>query len=197
MLPLCSRAFVISQAILHLPNKQKYLSKKIKKKAPPHTGLDNSDTHIHALRHTQTNTNNGHRQPKPHFVLTITPGLPLHGEGDQDDFGCLPFFFCYFNSPLFWSRTYSADGGATDTGSRAAAATMLARGLTPEIQPSGWQVTSSCQRADHKIKTSPRRAPQNTGEANVDLNLILGLTTNKKIHGGRCAKRVHTYADYY
>lgn len=76
--------------------------------------------------HTQTNTNNGYRQSKPHFVLTITAGLPLHGEGDQDDFGCLPFFFSYFNSPLFWSGTYSAAGGATDAGSRAAAATMLA-----------------------------------------------------------------------
>lgn len=49
-------------------------------------------THIDTLRYTQTNTNNGYRQPKPHFVLTITPGLPLHEEGDQEDFGCLPFF---------------------------------------------------------------------------------------------------------
>ena len=71
---------------------------------------------MHTHRDTHTNTKNGYRQSKPHFVLTITPGLPLHGKGDQKDFSCLPFFLLFI-SPLFWSGTNSAASGANNAGS--------------------------------------------------------------------------------
>lgn len=128
----------------------------------------------HTRIHTQTHIDK-HKQwlqtVKATFFADDHPWITSSWRGGSGRLWLSPIFLCYFNSPLFWSRTYSADGGATDTGSRAAAATILARGMTPEIQPSGWQGTSSRWQADHKFKTSSRHTAQNTGDANIVLNV--------------------------